>query len=149
MLWVRILMLLVQTTRSYAGMASDSSNNIYVCVGTDIYKQTNSTGNFVSMSVNIPYLNAIAFHPNGNVYACCDNGQVRMQNAGIGAFNLLQTITNFLWGITVAPNGDVYVCSQNVFGNKQEVQVFCFSRSNFKVMEGNRCGSKWRYIRVC
>jgi uncharacterized Zn-binding protein involved in type VI secretion len=36
-----------------------------------------------------------------------------MQTAGIGAFNLIQTITNFLWGITVAPNGDVYVCSQN------------------------------------
>jgi len=101
-----------QTVRAYDGVAVDFSNNVYAVASNDIYKQTNNTGNFISMGYNITALKKIAFHSNGNVYAVCDDGKIYMQTAGTGSFNLIQTITPYLWGLAIASNGNVYVSSE-------------------------------------
>jgi len=51
--------------------------------------------------------------PNGNVYACMNNGDIYIQTGGAGNFIALSQTTRLWIGMTATTNGNVYACSQN------------------------------------
>jgi hypothetical protein len=80
------------TTNNSTGITVSNANDIFINIGTDMYKQTNEIGAWVATGSTFPYADSIwgmATHVNGNIYAGDFNTLVFvMQNNGAGIANL-------------------------------------------------------------
>ncbi|TPG41966.1 hypothetical protein [Flavobacterium pectinovorum] len=73
------------------GITISKSNDIFINIGTDIFKQTNETGPFVATGSTVTSngIWGMATHSNGNIYAGDFGSTIfMMQNNGSGAPNL-------------------------------------------------------------
>ena len=81
---------------------------------------TSGTPAFVDLVTGTKNWIGMAAAPNGNVYACVNNGSIWMQTGGVGAFVDLGTGNKNWFGMTAAPNGNVYA---SVYGGSIWMQT--------------------------
>ena len=94
---------------------SAANGDVYFCTnGTgQIYMRAGGVGNFVSLAQTSLSWTGLAYHFNGDVYACASGGDIYRQTGGIGNFvGLSQTSRNWS-GISIAPNGNIYASVAN------------------------------------
>ena len=92
---------------------SSSGNNVYAVIGQDIYKQTDSVGNFEALGQLALNYRDLCASPNGDVYACVGStggGGIYKQTNGIGDFISLSQTTRTWSAMCASPNGDIYAC---------------------------------------
>jgi hypothetical protein len=109
---------LSQTSRAWQGMSSNGTDIYAVVSNGDIYKQSNSTGNFIGLGETSRVWSDILCASNGNIYACVDGGDIYMQTGGTGSFVALsqtsrawKSLTQFGTDIYASYNGGVAVQS--------------------------------------
>ncbi|WP_337966771.1 hypothetical protein [uncultured Flavobacterium sp.] len=111
-----ILQPLLQTPRNYTSMWTDSSNNVYAGSynGSQVYKQTNSTGPFIQVP-GTPAGAGVAgcIAPNGDFYLASYNGGIYKQTGGIGAWTLVDSTPRIYRSMCVTPNGDIFASIGN------------------------------------
>ncbi len=111
-----ILQPLLQTPRNYTSMWTDSSNNVYAGSynGSQVYKQTNSTGPFIQVP-GTPAGAGVAgcIAPNGDFYLAAYNGGIYKQTGGIGAWTLVDSTPRIYRSMCVTPNGDIFASIGN------------------------------------
>jgi hypothetical protein len=83
-------------------------SDVYCCASNNIYKQTNGTGNFVSLGVTSRnYSQITAF--GSDLYAAVYNGDIYKQTGGTGDF-VAYNQGNRGWGGLATLNTSIYAC---------------------------------------
>ena len=94
---------------------SAANGDIYFCTNStgQIYKRTGGIGNFVSLAQSSLSWTGLAYHFNGDVYACAAGADIYKQTGGVGNFVGLGVTSRNWSGITIAPNGNIYASVAN------------------------------------
>jgi uncharacterized protein (TIGR02145 family) len=100
------------TGLSLRDIAIDASGNIYICDGTDIYKQTGGIGSFNPLGTVGQVWTGLAAAPNGDIFACSEDtfdtdGGIFVQYGGTGSFTSLNQ-DNRDWSSIAVSNGVSY-----------------------------------------
>lgn len=102
-----------QVNRSWSGAAATPNGNVYAITGGDIYKQTNGSGDFISLNQNLGDFRGITATADGSIYVCVENGDIYKQTNGAGNFVPLGQISREWRGMASAPNGNIYCVVYN------------------------------------
>lgn len=100
------------TGLSLRDITIDASGNIYICDGTDIYKQTGGIGSFNPLGTVGQVWTGLAAAPNGDIFACSEDtlstdGGIFVQYGGTGSFTSLNQ-ANRDWSAIAVSNGVSY-----------------------------------------
>jgi hypothetical protein len=119
------------STFSFQSLSCDINNSIYVCcLQGGIYKQINSSGNFIPQEApDIPYKKILCLS-NGDVLAFGFPGTVYIQEGGIGPFIQHSSFVGIscYWTDAIEDiNGDIYACNSGFFGFENSSTVILLS----------------------
>jgi len=108
---------LSQTSRAWYGLTIDSNNNVFACVYYGgIYKQTEGSGNFITMGQTTRAWMGIVANSDGviqKVYASANSAGDFVQSGGMGNFEVFGfPLSSGFTSMCINPaNGDQYVIS--------------------------------------
>jgi hypothetical protein len=99
-----------QIYQNWSGMATDTSNNVYVInqSNSSIYEQIGASGDFSILSVTHRYWFSICTAPNGDMYGCTNDNLIYKRTGGTGDFVDMGQASRGYRALCAAPNGDIY-----------------------------------------